>query len=341
MNTSLIPHPFTLPADGWCHIAPLGAFRHATSGLTQVIDAAAVESMVRRFDLEAAAPNFPGLLVDFDHFSHDPAQPSAAAGWITALKSETAPPERAGLWARIRWSDAGEAAVRGGRYRLVSPVFLPGDCEAADAPGSLRPLRLHRLALTNDPNLNGLAPLSNRHALSEPNPKPQPQTKTKGIMRNLAQALGLGPEATEDLVLQHIQQLRNRAQEAETRLHRLEQDHAALLSSQVDADLDAHKARFRPESRDHWRSALIANRATALQLLLSIVPGALPGAAAPQHDPARACTPGPNPFATRVHEQRQAVFEYKNRHDCSWQQAWDSVRAQRPELFGNAQPALP
>jgi phage I-like protein len=190
MNLTLLNSHFELPADHWYHVVPLGEFRHAEGDLLQVIDDRAVQSMVERFQHESAAANFPGLLVDFDHASQHATQPTAAAGWITELQAVTPrdPPALSpetrhrtpGLWAQIRWSDTGEAAVRGGRYRLVSPVWLAEDCEALPtrptsltdltsptgptAPAhrinrpTLRPLRLHRLALTNDPNLRGMVP---------------------------------------------------------------------------------------------------------------------------------------------------------------------------------------
>src|SRR5271168_3650099 len=157
------PTNFQTAPDGWFHIAPHGTFPHP-NGALQVIDAEACEAMLRTFNEEARQPNFPGLLVDFDHFSHDPAQPTTAAGWIGALEHRND-----GLYAQIRWSDLGHQALTGGRYRLASPVWNRADCDQWTAPAPdgrdtvhLRPRRLDRLALTNDPNLPGLMPLSNR-----------------------------------------------------------------------------------------------------------------------------------------------------------------------------------
>jgi len=161
---------FQMPEDNWYHLIPTGEFSHP-SGISQVIDKAACDGIVNHFREDAKAPNFPGLLIDFDHFSHDSGKPSEAAGWITELRNT----DHTGVWGRIRWSDVGESAVKGGRYRLVSPVWRREDCEAVsptgdtktknrttDKPDRLRPLRLHRVALTNDPNLRGMVPLSNR-----------------------------------------------------------------------------------------------------------------------------------------------------------------------------------
>jgi hypothetical protein len=149
---------FQTPADGWYQVAPMGEFGHAQAGLTQVVDAEACLAMVNRFAEEAKAPNFAGLLVDFDHFSLDGEKRSEAAGWITALQNRDG-----GLFAKIRWSDVGESAVKGGRYRFLSPVWNRADCVELGG-GRVRPVRLLNAAVTNDPNLKGMRPLSNSAA---------------------------------------------------------------------------------------------------------------------------------------------------------------------------------
>ena len=146
---------FQVPVDGFYQIAPLGEFAHAQAGLVQVVDRDACEAMVNRFQEESKAPNFAGLLVDFDHFSLDGEKRSEAAGWITALENRDG-----GLFAKIRWSDVGEEAVKGGRYRFLSPVWARSDCTDL-GNGRVRPMRLLNAAVTNDPNLKGMQPLSN------------------------------------------------------------------------------------------------------------------------------------------------------------------------------------
>ena len=148
---------FVLAADGWAHITPCGEFPHAGAGVVQVIDRAACDAIAADFNARKADANFPGVLVDFDHFSLDTAQSSEASGWITELESRDT-----GLWARVRWSDAGLAAVQGGRFRLMSPVFPPpSQCEDLGC-GKIRPRALVSVALTNEPNIKGGRPLANR-----------------------------------------------------------------------------------------------------------------------------------------------------------------------------------
>ena len=159
---------FEIAKDGWFQIAPLGEFSHPT-GITQVIDREAIKAMVNRFEEESKDENFPGLLLDFDHFSNDAKAPSEAAGWITALANrDDGNDDNAanGLWAQIRFTDVGESAVKNGRYRLASPVWNRKECE--DLGGKrFRPQRLDRCALTNDPVLKGMVPLSNRVATDD------------------------------------------------------------------------------------------------------------------------------------------------------------------------------
>ena len=152
---------FVLAADGWAHITPCGEFPHAGAGVVQVIDCPACDAIAADFNGRKADANFPGVLVDFDHFSLDTAQSSEAAGWITERESRDT-----GLWARVRWSDAGLSAVRGGRFRLMSPVFPPPSACEDLGGGKIRPVMLVSVALTNEPNIKGGKPIANREPVA-------------------------------------------------------------------------------------------------------------------------------------------------------------------------------
>jgi phage I-like protein len=155
---------FKLPDDGWIQVAPIGEYPNSKAGIIQVIDKDACDAMVNRFNEEAKVEHFPGLLLDFDHMSSDVKAPSTAGGWIEALENrDDGNPENPanGLWAKVRWSTDGEAAVKGGNYRLISPVWNRSQCEDL-GKNRFRPQRLDRAALTNDPVLKGMCPVSNR-----------------------------------------------------------------------------------------------------------------------------------------------------------------------------------
>jgi phage I-like protein len=297
------PTNFQPAPDGWFHIAPHGTFPHP-NGALQVIDAEACDAMLGTFNEEARQPNFPGLLVDFDHFSHDPAQPTTAAGWIGALEHRGD-----GLYAQIRWSDLGHQALTGGRYRLASPVWNRADCDqwTASAPDGrdvvhLRPRRLDRLALTNDPNLPGLMPLSNRaEQIEQPTvargtrpsatattessdghrPPLQLQTAaqraaaitTMNLRNEILQRLRLPGTGTDADIAEALER---QTAELETLRNRCRR----LTETQAESDLE----RFADviTNRDVVRAQLLANRDGALALLNALRQPAPP---APLHQP--------------------------------------------------------
>jgi len=270
MNLLLLNRDFTMPADNWYHVVPRGVFPHPT-GVDQVIDSTAAAAMVEDFRNRSKVANFPGLLVDFDHFSDDTDAPSEAAGWISDLANRDT-----GVWARIRWSDLGEAAVKGGRYRLASPVFsgAGADVDKLDNKRRVRVKRLLKVALTNDPNLRGMVPLSNR---VEPGGPPDSNHKQKGKMKTIASKLGLSAEASEDAILEAVVKLQNRATDAETAIEplktenqKLKDQNLELVETQVETDLEKYSNRFKPEAADKWKAALLKNRDETIELLESM-----------------------------------------------------------------------
>lgn len=225
MNHLILNRDFRLPDDGWYHIAPLGEFTHAGAGVLQVIDQEACIAMAARFAADANTPNFPGLLIDFDHFSLDGEKRSEAAGWILGLEYRgtntnqldgTVPAVEptahcgAGLWAQIRWSDSGEEAVKGGRYRFLSPVWARSDCVDL-GNGRVRPVRILNAAVTNDPNLKGMVPLSNRAECESVDFQSLNRranihegANMKAVIEKLVNHLGLATDATEAVILEKM-----------------------------------------------------------------------------------------------------------------------------------------
>ncbi len=268
---------FALPSDGWYQLAPKGEYHHPESGLTQVLDDEAMRSIVNRFQAEAAEPHFAGLRVDYEHFSYDPGKSSTAAGWITGLQNRGD-----GLWAQIKWSAQGEQDVKGGNYRFISPCWLADDVQTLGNQ-RIRPLRLDTAGLTNNPNLRGMVPLSNRSAsqgaADTTTTPPQPKR-----MKSLCTALGLSADASEEAALAELHKLKNRATAAEAALEpgkgrikeleieitQLKNRNTELLASVVEQDLAKYANRFAPEAKEKWKAQLLANRAATLELLESL-----------------------------------------------------------------------
>jgi phage I-like protein len=265
-----------LPDDGWYHIVPLGEFRvrHEGKTILQVIDDRAIAAMAKRF-LEAGEK----LLIDFDHFSYDPDKSSEAAGWIVEVEARSN-----GLFARVEWTDEGEPAITNKRYRFVSPVWMPADCEVL-ANNRLRPLRLDSVGLTNQPNLKGMQPLSNRSA-GDPL-KNSPEPKETHSMKKVLSLLSLSPEASEDSAVDALQAVMNRAAEADALKNRADAAEAKvkqLEGAQLETDADAFCEKFADHiaNRDAVRAQFIANRESTEALFAGLkVEGKKPEATAP------------------------------------------------------------
>ncbi len=281
---------FELPADGWFHLSPKGEFpgeREFDDGTTedviQVVDDEAINSLIADIETKAAKPGFAGLLVDFDHFSHDKEKSTEAAGWLMGIQNRAD-----GMWGKINLSDTGEAALKGGRYRFISPVWDGPDI----SKGKMRPTIIDRAGLTNDPNLRGALPLSNRRGgtAETKSGKNPDETKGKTTMTKVNSILGLKPDASEDAAVAEIGVIKNRAGLYDS----LKTEHDTLLSSVADGDLDAHGVTD-AEERKAVKPLLISNRASALALLAPRkvkAPASTP-AAPVIHNRATVKTPGP------------------------------------------------
>ena len=288
----ILNRDFTMPADGWYQFAPMGEFPHGGADVIQVVDAEACTAMSARFKADAAVENFAGLLIDFDHFSMDGSQRSEAAGWVTDLESRDT-----GLWGKIRWSDIGEEAVKGGRYRFLSPVWARSDCVDLGG-GQIRPVRMINAALTNDPNLKGLRPLSNRGETgnlkpeSEISPTPSPSkegsnrgldgkaqqkgNEMKAVIEKLVNHLGLAADATEAVILEKLGGLQTVAAvtELQNSLSALQGKYDGLMTNLkvIEGELvNRHLADFEgiisEGAKPFWAEQLVLNRTGALAAL--------------------------------------------------------------------------
>lgn len=310
MNARVLNRDFQHPMDGYYQVVPAGTFkgRRGDQEIEQIVDGTAIYKIVRNFREESRRENFPGLLVDYEHFSYDSGKSSEAAGWITDLQERMD-----GVWARIRWSDAGRAAVTNGRYRLVSPVWLARDVEDLGG-GRVRPLRLDSVALTNSPNMKGMVPLSNRDlaggdmmgtrgssvlAAQASASRTGQEEFSRGAgassaavnnknnegkkMKSVATKLGLSADASEEAVLAEVTKITNRVTELDgqvvpmkSRITELETANRTLLSEQIDGDLEAAGVK-EEKVRNRLRVVLgtLTNRQERTEFLkdLQVTPG--------------------------------------------------------------------
>ena len=117
-------------------IAPYGEFEK--DGIVQVCDAQAFDNIVQQTKLP--------VLIDIDHQSLD--GKTEAYGWIRNIYKDAD-----GLFGDVEWTPLGQDAISQKIVRQLSPAWF------IDKTG--RPDRLHSVALTNTPNIDGIDPLFN------------------------------------------------------------------------------------------------------------------------------------------------------------------------------------
>ena len=247
MKLPILNRDFQHPADGWYQIEVPGEHLNRESGVVQVVDDAAVCSIVNRFNQEAEAYTakfgapFPGMLIDHEHFKHQADKETVAYGWLMRLQNRHGQP-----FGQIRWTNTGKPAIDGGDYRFFSSEYDPKDLQIlnrGEKPLRVRPLRLDGLTLTNDPNNKGGAPITNRNGgpstiifAGAGAPAVNERETKQAKMNNIAMKLGLVAEASEEAILAEVTRLIT----LKNRNTILEAENQALLGEQVDVLLAAH-----------------------------------------------------------------------------------------------------
>ena len=345
--TPLFNRAGELPADAWFQVVPRGEWPHTgESGKQrlQVIDDAALDAMVNSFK--------PKVLVDQEHFSYDSEKSSEAFGWIAEVQKRAD-----GLYGRIEWTDLGTTAIANKRYRFASPVWLPRDVQSLEG-NKVRPTRLDSVGLTNTPNMVGILPLTNREEFRRTVAADSNHNQNQAPMKNIAALLGLTAEASEDSILTAVNALKNRASSAETKVPELSTENGAMKNRIATQDAEAIEAEFDARNVDEAKRtklkpvlAAMKNREERVSFLDEVIgePGAEEAAPAvttqtgkPVLNRSGAGTPKPGKGAAAPNEQELAqkmnaeVQEYKLANRCSFDQAFNAVRAKKPELFGLA-----
>jgi phage I-like protein len=119
------------------------------------------------------------MVIDYEHQTLAGTE-APASGWIKAMKGLI---DRGaeGIWAvGVEWTDKARTYIANREYRYVSPVFLVRKSDQ-------RVIELINVALTNQPNIDGMVPMINKR---------NQQNEEVG-MKKLFNLLGLPETATE------------------------------------------------------------------------------------------------------------------------------------------------
>lgn len=329
----------------WFHLVPKGRFPVSrkigdrVERVVQVVDDRSVEQIIANFNRrKTAAPDF-RMLVDFEHFSHDPSKSSAAACWVTDVELRAN-----GIWAKGEWSDDGAAAIRNRRYRYLSPVWFPNQTERISA-SEVRPLEINDAGLTNKPNMgDALTPFWNRAEEISPGREATNQPK-HAMKEQLIALLGLAATATDAEVIAGVQAFKNRASLADTLTTQLATEksehsalknrHTELLGSSAERVL-ADNADVIPEGgKAAWKNRLEADFAGTSELLKGLK---RPEGKAPLHKAGAGAAAAAKKAASAVETDGQSAFlnrvqEVQTARKIDRADAMAAVATEEPELY--------
>jgi len=215
-----------------------------------VFDEETAKNIIAAFHVDRAAhPDWPGILVDREHFSEDPEKKSDAMAWATDIRLA----EDGSIWTKWTFTPEGEHLWYSKTLVSRSPCFT---CDLSKDGKELRPTRLVSIGMTNSPHFKDLSALASARDVKRcglrveqsPTHNPQPSThnpKGEIQMEKILAALGLNPEATEDEALGAIQALKDKASAAEVTanecLEEKKKAEAECRGMKADAFLKAHE----------------------------------------------------------------------------------------------------
>ncbi|MCL4514142.1 MAG: phage protease, partial [Firmicutes bacterium] len=185
--------PFVLEAqaiDGvpeMIQLLPAGTIRSQKGSF--LVDGQAVQEILTNFDLKIN-----DLVIDYEHQTLT-GEVAPAAGWIKEMLDRG--PD--GIWGKVEWTPKSREFLTNREYRYFSPVILVRKSDN-------RVIAIHSGALTNTPAIDGMEPIVNKFSL-----KQKEDVQDMNLLEKLRQKLGLAAEATEETVLQTVDNLAGRA----------------------------------------------------------------------------------------------------------------------------------
>jgi phage I-like protein len=134
------------------------------------------------------------MVIDYEHQTLQGTE-APAAGWITKLIDKG----NDGIWAIVNWTDKAKQYLINKEYKYVSPVVALRKLDS-------KVVRLINVALTNQPNIDGMVPLVNKSDYLIQN-----ENKEDLSMKALLKLLGLSDAATEQEAILAVNKLMDMA----------------------------------------------------------------------------------------------------------------------------------
>lgn len=210
-----------------------GTIEGAAKDAEYVFDEKTAKRIMESFNAAKATPNWPGVLVDREHFSLDPKKPSDAMAWAKEMRQEA----DGSLWTRWEFTPQGRELWNDKVLVNRSPAFL------AEQDGKeYRPFELKSIGMTNVPHFEELSTLAAARAAEVNN------TEKENQMNEILKALGLAEGASEADAVAAINALKEKASAAEAQAtdaeKKAEEAEGKCRKMECDAFLEANKAKI-------------------------------------------------------------------------------------------------
>ena len=302
-----------------------GTVKGAREDAVFVFDEAAAKAILDDFRAKAKRPDWPGLLVDREHFSNDPEKTSDAMAWARDIRQDA----DGSIWTRWEFTPEGEKLWSGKVLVSRSPLFLS---VPAKGGREYRPVALESIGMTNTPHFRELSTLAAAREAAE-------VTTHEGEiqMEEILKALGLAEDASPADAVAAVEALKQKASAAESAAAEAEKERddavAECRKVQADAFIAANRDRIADEAK--CREIYVKDPELATAMLAACkAPAKEPGqkvlAAATAKTPAREAE------ATRAAARQTKVNEYMSAHQgVPFHVAWSACRAADPELFND------
>lgn len=210
-----------------------GTIEGAAKDAEYVFDEKTAKRLMESFNAAKATPNWPGILVDREHFSLDPKKPSDAMAWAKDIRQEA----DGSLWTRWEFTPKGRELWRDKILVNRSPAFL-----AEENGKEYRPFELKSIGMTNVPHFDELSTLAAARAAEVNNPEKENQ------MNEILKALGLAEGASEADAVAAINALKEKASAAEAQAtdaeKKAEEAEGKCRKMECEAFLEANKAKI-------------------------------------------------------------------------------------------------
>lgn len=213
-----------------------GTIAGAAEDAEFVFDEAAARSVIAAFREAAANPEWPGVLVDEEHYSLDRAKSSAALAWAKDIRQEA----DGSIWTRWEFTPRGRELWQSRTLVNRSPAFC---CERSGK--DYRPVALSSIAMTNTPHFKELSTLAAARA-AEVNTH-EGEIQMEEILKALGLAEGASPEdavAAIEALKQKASAAEETATEAEAKCRRIECDAFIEENKSKIADVAACREAF-------------------------------------------------------------------------------------------------